>query len=161
MDTKEETLVISRAKWLRGEKAGKKSKPEHVNSCLYDPTTETSCCIGIYLSGLGVKPNTLCKQPTAVYILEAIPEKAKWLIKRKGEETRDSSLAKRLASANDKNVKYLKEWDKINDLALSLAVSMEEFESRKKILREKFEKAREDRITKLFAQENIKVEFID
>jgi hypothetical protein len=80
-------LVIDRAKWLRGEKG-----------YLLRSTDGKRCCVGIYLSSLGVPDDAMCDLGTAYAVHEKVdllPAEAKWLV------TDEDCIACRLYEEND------------------------------------------------------------
>ena len=81
-------LIIDRRVWLRGESM----------SALLRVSTQTRCCVGIYLSALGVPDEALAGNPTAYEVNKFIPESAEWLL---GERCENSDDANDLYGNND------------------------------------------------------------
>lgn len=81
-------LTINRKKWLRGEGG--------LESCLLRESDGKMCCVGIYLSALGVSDDSLRDSNTA-YIAQArggeLPQQALWLFLGEGREDADNLYA--------------------------------------------------------------------
>lgn len=63
-------LVIDRKVWLRGE----------TESFLLRPEDGKRCCVGIYLSGLGLTDECLADKEAAAQLMCSVPTEAVWLI---------------------------------------------------------------------------------
>jgi hypothetical protein len=82
-------LTIDRQVWLRGE--GEDS------SCLYRPRDGKMCCLGIYLTSLGVPKDSLAHVVSPGKLNTELPRGAGWLL-RNGLHT---DIAANLMIAND------------------------------------------------------------
>jgi hypothetical protein len=89
-------LTIDRSRWARG-------LPMEGGTYLLDPSGDTGkqCCVGIYLSSLGVEDAELAWKETADDVTSPLPDEANWLISQ-GSSFR-SEVADKLYSENDRD----------------------------------------------------------
>lgn len=130
-EKKPRILTINRKVWLRGETSNK--------SALLRGKDQKKCCLGFYLSSLGVPPEHLLDNgtPAEVVCYKRFPKWGRWLLSNR----ENSRATDRLIDINDTEVNsYL---DEANRTQLQS------------------EKEREDLIRKEFAKHNVRVRFVD
>lgn len=116
------TFTIQRSRWLRGTGFG-----------LLLDSTGKQCCVGHYLSALGVKSERLFMVSCAQWVKDRL-DAANWLVIAHERGSVQSKEANELYYANDRRIT-------------------------KDEPRLKKEREREQRIKQLFAQQNIRVRF--
>ena len=85
------SFVVSRRRWLHG------TKRRQAEGLLLGDGKQ--CCVGIYLSALGVDDHCLSLVSRASEIAWCLPEEAKWLL---GSSDKPGGLAHRLYGVNDR-----------------------------------------------------------
>jgi hypothetical protein len=84
-------LTIDRKVWARGPG----------DNFLLNPKNGRQCCVGIYLSSLGMEDAALALVETAAWVTGTLPDEANWLLQRL-PHTWVSKIAEKLYAENDR-----------------------------------------------------------
>lgn len=87
------TFIIKRSGWYRGQGGG-------TSGLLVSFNPRQQCCIGVFMTHLGVADVELRDQSAAEDLKDVLPDEAKWLVDHHHRDNQ-SPLAKAMYSIND------------------------------------------------------------